>query len=108
MICKKTAFAPRKPCKMKPKKSPHHDQQQALFLVRLDTLVDPDHPLVTLANKIAWQRLEDELSKPFHEYRGAPAKPVRLMAGLQYLKHTYNLSDERLCVYERVHGSAAP
>ena len=81
---------------MKPKKSPHLDQQQALFLVRLDTLVDPDHPLVTLANKIAWQRLEDELSKPFHEYQGAPAKPVRLMAGLQYLKHIHNLSDEIL------------
>ena len=81
---------------MKPKKSPHHSRQQALFHVRLDTLVDPAHPLIQLAAKIDWHRLENELAKPFHEYQGAPAKPVRLMAGLQYLKHTYNLSDEVL------------
>ena len=81
---------------MKPKKSPRHGQQQALFHVRLEALVDPTHPLVKLAAQIEWTRLEHELSKPFHEYQGAPAKPVRLMAGLQYLKHTYNLSDEIL------------
>jgi len=94
--CKKTLLAPRKPCKMKPRKSPHHGRQQALFHVRLDTLVDPAHPLIQLAARIDWERIEQELSKPFHEYQGAPAKPVRLMAGLQYLKHTYNLSDEIL------------
>jgi len=81
---------------MKPKKSPQHSQQQALFHVRLDSLVDPAHPLIQLAGKIDWDRLERELSTPFHEYQGAPAMPVRLMAGLQYLKHTFNLSDEIL------------
>jgi len=94
--CRKTVLAPRKPGNMKPKKSPHHGRQQALFHIRLDTLVDPAHPLVQLAARIDWERLEQELSKPFHEFQGAPATPVRLMAGLQYLKHTYNLSDEIL------------
>ena len=28
---------------------------------------------------------------------GRPALPVRLMAGLLYLKHTYDLSDEAVC-----------
>ena len=80
---------------MKPKKSPTHSQQ-ALFRVLLDDLVDKSHPLIQLASEIDWQFLENKLSEPFHEEKGAPAKPVRLMAGLQYLKHTFNLSDERL------------
>jgi IS5 family transposase len=81
---------------MKPKQSPIHSQQKALFRVCLDDLVDKAHPLVQLAGKIDWHYLEGELSEPFHEEKGAPAKPVRLMAGLQYLKHAFNLSDERL------------
>jgi IS5 family transposase len=81
---------------MKPKKSPHASGQRALFHVMLVDLVDPEHPLVRLTGRIDWERLERELSEPFHEYKGAPAIPVRLMAGLQYLKHTFNLSDEVL------------
>jgi IS5 family transposase len=81
---------------MKPKKSPAASGQQALFHVRLDSLVNMAHPLIQLAGQIDWAVLEDKLSKPFHEYQGAPAKPVRLMAGLQYLKQMYNLSDEVL------------
>ena len=81
---------------MKPKKSPANSPRQALFLVRLDSLVDQAHPLVKLAAQIDWEHIERELGAVFHESKGAPGKPVRLMAGLQYLKHTYNLSDERL------------
>ena len=81
---------------MKPKKSPMRSQQPAFFRVCLDDLVDKSHPLVQLASKIDWQYLESKLSEPFHEEKGAPAKPVRLMVGLQYLKHTFSLSDERL------------
>ena len=89
-------MAPRKPCNMKPRKSPVHSRQQAMFRVRLDSLIDMAHPLVKLAAKIDWERIECELGQVFHEFRGAPAKPIRLMAGLHYLKHTYNLSDEGL------------
>ena len=81
---------------MKPKKSPNLNRQQALFHVRLDDLVDMTHPLAALAGQIDWQSIESKLSEPFHEEKGAPAKPVRLMAGLQYLKHIHNLSDETL------------
>ena len=95
-ICKKTALSLRKACKMKPKKSSQSSQEQSLFHVRLDSLVDERHPLVRLSSVIDWERIEKELSEPYHETIGAPAKPVRLMAGLQYLKHTYNLSDEIL------------
>jgi IS5 family transposase len=81
---------------MKPRKSPASTPRHALFLVRLDSLVDMAHPLVQLASIIDWTRIEQELGAVFHESKGAPGKPVRLMAGLQYLKHTYNLSDEKL------------
>ena len=33
----------------------------------------------------------------YHETAGRLGKPVRLMVGLTYLKHTYNLSDEQVC-----------
>jgi len=81
---------------MKPKKSPQSSPEQSLFYARLDTLIDMEHSLVLLAGEVNWDRLEEKLSEPFHEYKGAPAKSVRLMAGLQYLKHLYNLSDEEL------------
>jgi IS5 family transposase len=79
---------------MKPKKSACHDPQGSMFHVELDTLVDMRHPLVQLAGKIDWDRLDAELGARFSETDGAPAKPTRLMAGLHYLKHTFNLSDE--------------
>lgn len=79
---------------MKPKSSPNSAPQAPLFGILLDRIVDPQHPLVQLARKIDWTTLERHFSEPFSEAAGAPAKPVRLMAGLQYLKHTFNLSDE--------------
>lgn len=80
---------------MKPKKSPNQDPQSSLFQVELAKLVDMRHPLVQLAGKIDWQRFEAELECCFSDTDGAPAKPTRLMVGLHYLKHTYNLSDEQ-------------
>jgi len=80
---------------MKPKTSACHDPQTRLFQVELRSLVDARHPLVRLAGQIDWNYLEAELGGLFSQTNGAPAKPVRLMAGLQYLKHTFNLSDER-------------
>jgi IS5 family transposase len=51
--------------------------------------------LVKLAEKIDWKRIDGELGGGFSEVAGAPAKPTRLMAGLHYLKHAFNLSDEK-------------
>ena len=47
-----------------------------------------------------WTDLEDALAPalpPDPERGGRPALPVRLMAGLLYLKHAYDLSDEAVC-----------
>ncbi|MDR1612766.1 MAG: transposase, partial [Planctomycetota bacterium] len=80
---------------MKPRISPIQDPQARLFGVLLEKIVNPLHPLVTLAGKINWERFEQELASNFSETSGAPAKPTRLMVGLHYLKHAYNLSDEK-------------
>jgi Transposase domain (DUF772). len=79
---------------MKPKKSPDLDPQGNLFHVELTKIIDMAHPLVVLAGKIDWTVFESGFDGQFCETNGAPAKPVRLMVGLHYLKHAFNLSDD--------------
>jgi IS5 family transposase len=80
---------------MKPRSSDSTNPQLDLFKIELDAIIDPDHPLVRLAGQIDWGFFERQLGQCFCVDNGAPAKPVRLMVGLHYLKHTYNLSDEQ-------------
>jgi len=79
---------------MKPKKSSSADPQGSLFHVELVKMIDMSHPLAVLAGKIDWEAFEEAFGKFFCENNGAPGKPVRLMVGLHYLKHAFNLSDE--------------
>jgi transposase, IS5 family len=55
------------------------------------------HPLVQLAALMAWEEFETQFGALYHESQGRPGKPIRLMVGLTYLKHTYDLSDEEVC-----------
>jgi transposase, IS5 family len=92
------------------------------FRARLDEMVDPKHPLVVLSKRLPWGAIEQALAPHFaRKYRpglkiatqdllgehqvefgagvspaGRPRLPIRLMASLQYLKNTFNLSDEEL------------
>ncbi len=93
------------------------------FQSRLDAMIDLRHPLAVLATRMPWVQIEASLA-PLFEHRnragvatdaidlfgpapklaGAgvstaarPRLPIRLMAGLLYLKHAYNLSDEAVC-----------
>lgn len=96
-----------------------------MFRSRLDQQIDLSHPLVELAELIPWDWLETELSdvidgqgptmatlqapagqtsfvdgdgtRRFERNAGQPRKALRLMAGLQYLKHAKGLSDEAVC-----------
>jgi hypothetical protein len=54
----------------------------------------PAHELVQLAQKIDWDRFEAAFAGGYSPDMGAPAKATRLMVGLQYLKYTFNASDE--------------
>ena len=71
--------------------------QTDLFRSRLEQIIDLDHSLVKLADRIDWGFLEKSFGVAYEDVPGRPPLPTRLMAGLAILKHTYNLSDEGLC-----------
>jgi IS5 family transposase len=80
---------------MKPKLSSKSSQLN-LFQAQFDQLLNLDHALVILAKKIHWERFDLAFAECYSQDMGAPAKSVRLMVGLHYLKHTFNESDESL------------
>lgn len=79
---------------MKPRLTEQHPQDD-LFKIRLVDLMDLSQPLCRLSELIDWSRLEAEIAPHFSD-QGAPALPVRLMAGLMYLQHAEALSDEAI------------
>ena len=54
------------------------------------------HPLVRLAGLIDWEHLGAAMSESFVSGAGRPATSPRLIAGLLYLQHTFDLSDEEV------------
>ncbi len=71
-----------------------------LFRSRLENQIDLRHPLARLSQRMPWAALEQALSSRLPATQaggGRPALPVRLIAGLLYLKHAYDLSDEAVC-----------
>lgn len=79
---------------MRPKE-PEETPQDDLFRMKLVNLLDLRHELCRLAERIEWQRLAEQFGELYAE-AGRPGVPVRLMAGLQYLKHAYGMSDEQV------------
>jgi IS5 family transposase len=76
---------------MRPKPA---DNQNLLFSARLEQILDHKHPMFKLANAIDWSEFEEAFGKLYDPGQGRPAKPIRLMVGLHYLKHAFDLSDE--------------
>ena len=94
------------------------------FRSRLDAMIDLKHPLAVLATRLPWAAIEAALAPKLSRQAPAPRRvrgedllggydgefgcgvspagrprlPVRLMASLLYLKHSFNLSDEELVV----------
>ena len=77
---------------MKPRPQPRDAFE--LFQSHFDQLLNPGHELIVLANKIDWSGLEAGFIDTYCPDNGAPAKAIRLMVGLHYLKYTFNESDE--------------
>lgn len=67
--------------------------QRDLFRLKLTNLIDGRHELCRLAESIDWQGLVDQFG-PLYAEQGRPGVPIRLMVGLQYLKHAFGFSDE--------------
>ena len=69
-------------------------QTQQLFGYPLDQHLNLMHPLIQLAALIDWSEIDKTFSGHFVSDRGRPALPPRLVAGLLYLQHTFDCSDE--------------
>ena len=69
--------------------------QMDLFKPLLAQFINTKHELVILSQKINWDSIEKELAQYYPNF-GAPAKPIRLMAGLLILKQMFNKSDETI------------
>ncbi len=80
---------------MKPPSRPKTSQLD-LFNARFEQLLNHRHPLYVLAGKLDWNRFDRAFEDCYCPDTGAPAKAIRLMVGLHYLKHTFNESDESL------------
>ena len=74
-----------------PPRTPEDD----LFRHRLENLIDTRHELCQLAEQIPWTQCTERFG-PLYAERGRPGLPLRLLVGLQYLKHLYALSDEEV------------
>lgn len=68
--------------------------QGELFRSRLDQILNRQHPLYRLADSIDWSFFDREFGTLYVENFGRPGLPIRLLVGLHYLKHAYNVSDE--------------
>lgn len=69
--------------------------QEDLFRQQLENLLDSRHELVRLAQQIPWAHCVERFGRLYAE-RGRPGLPIRLLVGLQYLKHLYALSDDEV------------
>ena len=76
---------------MRPKK-PNNAPQ--LFQSRLDQILNMKHPLIVLSTQIEWSAFEEQFGSYYSDAVGRSGVPTRLMVGLHYLKHAFDLSDE--------------
>jgi IS5 family transposase len=65
-----------------------------LFQAHFRQILNLQHPLLQLADKIDWPRFEAAFADSYSPDLGAPGKATRLMVGLQYLKYAFDESDE--------------
>ena len=67
--------------------------QQGVFGNDRARMLDPNNRLSVLARRIPWEAISADLPG-YYKNDGRPSLPIRLMAGLTILKHTFDLSDE--------------
>jgi len=70
--------------------------KQDFFRQPLLEQINLKHPLVQLAGLINWERLDMAMSESFKSRVGRPATSPRLIAGLLYLQHAFDLSDDEV------------
>ncbi|MFN8010160.1 MAG: IS5 family transposase [Holophagaceae bacterium] len=78
---------------MTPKAQPK-THEQPFWGWSLEAVLDPRQELFRLAAVIDWASLERDFGGLYCPDNGRPGVPIRLMAGLHLLKHTFGLSDD--------------
>ena len=68
--------------------------QCELFGAQLSELLNREHPLYVLAERIDWSQFDATIDACYAEELGRPGVNTRLMVGLLYLKHAFDESDE--------------
>ena len=68
--------------------------QSELFGARLSELLNPEHPLYVLAERVDWSQFDVAIDACYADEIGRPGVNTRLMVGLLYLKHAFDESDE--------------
>ena len=76
---------------MQPKSRP---PQCELFGAHLSELLNSEHPLYVLAERIDWSQFDAAIDACYADELGRPGVNTRMMVGLLYLKHAYDESDE--------------
>jgi transposase, IS5 family len=76
---------------MQPKSRP---PQCELFGAHLSELLNREHPLYVLAERIDWSQFDSAIDACYADELGRPGVNTRLMVGLLYLKHAFDESDE--------------
>ena len=77
-------------------------------IFRLDELMNMPYPLVRLASLIDWAKIERIFATSFTSPRGRPSLPARVVAGLLYLQHTFDASDDAVRQHLKVLWSKLP
>jgi len=85
-----------KPCKTMALRETTHTADSDLFRQELANIINLRHALVQLSQQIDWQSCESRFGDLYAAGVGRPGHPIRLMVGLQLLKHTCNVSDEEV------------
>jgi IS5 family transposase len=69
------------------------DFQKNLFKTRLKDLINTEQPLVKLADKVSWDKMEIEF-RNLYSIQRSPSIPIIKIAGLLLLKKRFNESEE--------------
>ncbi len=81
---------------IRPKEKVKTHTQGLLEDRRLDLMLRMEHELVRLTEAIGWAGLAESFVALYPETTGRPGIPIRTMAGLVMLQHTFGLSDEQV------------
>ncbi|MCU5784951.1 IS1478 transposase [Alcanivorax balearicus MACL04] len=76
------------------------NQERDLFRARLDEMIDMSHPLVRVSRAMPWNTLIESVGESFPLVPAGSGRrplPARLVLGLLYLKHAYDLYDKAVC-----------